>query len=158
MPVPRAVGSLSLGFMQRYDSGIGYDYDMTVDSRPYVTNPGYFTPPSSVNYYISDRGEYRFDNIWRTDLSLFWSHGIVGTSELFLRFVMNNAFNNSGVDSFNTTIQGPRDLPSLAAFNPFTTTPVEGVNWRKGPAFGQPTGPGSYQSPREYYVSVGIRF
>jgi hypothetical protein len=158
LPVPTAVGGLALGFMQRFDSGIGYDYNMTIDSRPYVTNPGYITPPSSVTYYVSGRGEFRFNSVWRTDMSVSWNHRIVGTSEVFLRFVLNNVFNNQRIDGFNTTIQGPRDLSTLAAFNPFTTVPVEGVNWQKGPAFGQPTGPGSYQSPREYYVSVGVRF
>jgi hypothetical protein len=46
----------------------------------------------------------------------------------------------------------------LAAFNPFTSTPVEGVNWKKGPSFGQPVSPNSYQSPREYNFSLGFRF
>lgn len=158
VPVAPAVGKLAIGFMQRFDSGIGYDYNMTVDSRPYVTNPGYITPPSSVNYYISGRGAFRFNNIWRTDLSLSWNHPLVARSEVFFRGVVNNVFNHQRMDSFNTTIQGPRDLPSLAAFNPFTTTPVEGVNWQKGPAFGQASGPGSYQSPREASFSVGFRF
>ena len=97
-------------------------------------------------------------NIWRTDLSLSWNHPLVARSEVFFRGVVNNVFNHQRMDSFNTTIQGPRDLPSLAAFNPFTTTPVEGVNWQKGPAFGQASGPGSYQSPREASFSVGFRF
>jgi len=77
---------------------------------------------------------------------------------VFMRFVMNNVFNNLSIDSFNTTIQGKSGDSTLAAFNPFTETPVEGVHWKKGPAFGQPTGPGSYQSPRDFNVSVGFRF
>jgi outer membrane receptor for ferrienterochelin and colicin len=158
VPVSPKVGSLNLGFMQRWDSGMGYDYNMTVDSRPYVTNPGYITPPSSLTYYVSGRGEHRFNDIWRTDISATWTHKVVGRSEVFFRFVMNNAFNNMRMDSFNTTILGPRDGVGMAAFNPFTTKPVEDVNWTTGPAFGQASSPGSYQSPREYNVSVGIRF
>jgi hypothetical protein len=46
----------------------------------------------------------------------------------------------------------------MTAFNPFTEQPVEGVHWKKGPSFGQPTSPGSYQGPRDMSVSVGIRF
>lgn len=159
-PFPDVLGDFAFGFMQRYDSGLGYDYNMPVDSRPYVTNPGYITPPSTVTYYVSGRGEYRFDNIWRTDLSLSWNHDLPGLAraQAFLRLVVNNVFNNDGIDGFNTTIISRTGDATLAAFNPFTETPVEGVHYRKGPSFGQPTSPSSYQSPREYYVSVGLRF
>jgi hypothetical protein len=71
---------------------------------------------------------------------------------------MNNVFNNDRVDSFNTTIISRTGDTTLATFNPFTETPVEGVHWKKGPSYGQPTSPSSYQSPRDYNVSVGIRF
>jgi hypothetical protein len=53
---------------------------------------------------------------------------------------------------------------SLKTFNPFTETPVEGVNWVKGPNFGKPLTPttlatqGSYTLPRTYLVSFGARF
>jgi hypothetical protein len=67
---------------------------------------------------------------------------------------MNNVFNNHALTSTNTTLV----TTGLAAFNPFTTTPVEGVNYSKGPAFGQASSPSSYQSPRDFYFSVGFRF
>ena len=160
LPLPEPAGRLAFGVMQRYDSGLGYDYNMTIDTRPYVTNPGYLVPPSSVTYYVSGRGEFRFDNIWRTDVSLSWNHKVPSRArtQVFLRFVVNNVFNNLRVDSFNTTIQGRSQDSTMAAFNPFTTTPVEGVHWKKGPAFGQPVSPSSYQSPRDFNVSVGFRF
>ena len=157
-PVPAAAGRLALGFMQRYDSGLSYDHNMSIDSRPYVTNPGYITPPSTVTYYVSDRGAYRFNGTWRTDMSVSWNHKIVGRTEVFARFVMNNVFNNQRVDSFNTTIISRTGDSTLAAFNPFTEKPLEGVNWKKGPSYGQPTSPSSYQSPRDFNVSVGFRF
>ena len=158
--LPTAAGSLAVGFMQRLDSGLSYDYNMTMDSRPYVTNPGYLVPTSSVTYYVSGRGEFHFDSIWRTDLSLTWNHKVpaLAHGQVFLRFVMTNIFNNMGIDSFNTTIQGRAQDSTMAAFNPFTSTPVEGVNWKKGPSFGQPTSPSSYQLPRDFNVSVGFRF
>ena len=62
------------------------------------------------------------------------------------------------VEGFNTTIQGWSQDSTIPAFNPFTETPVEGVHWRKGPNYGQPTSPTSYQSPRDFNVSVGVRF
>jgi len=49
----------------------------------------------------------------------------------------------------------------VTPFNPFTTQPVEGVNWRKGvgpPAFGAPTSRFAYQTPRTFQFSLGLRF
>ncbi len=158
--LPDELGQVTLGFMQRFDSGLGYDYNMTIDSRPYVTNPGYITPPSTVTYYLSDRGAFRFDNTWRTDLSLSWSRRLprLARTQVFFRGVVNNVFNNLRIDSFNTTVISRTGDATLDAFNPFTQKPVEGVNWRKGPSFGTPSSPGSYQSPRDFNFSVGFRF
>jgi hypothetical protein len=151
-----------LGVMQRYDSGLPYDLSMSIDSRPYVTNPGYLIPPSTVTYFVSGRGAYRFNGTWQTDMSLSWNHHVpvfkLSTSQVFARVVVYNVMNNLRVDGFNTTIISRTGDNTLAAFNPFTTTPVEGVNWRKGPNFGQPVSPSSYQSPRELNFSVGFRF
>lgn len=154
LPVPAAAGKVALGFMQRFDSGGPLDYSISVDTRPYVTNPGYLVPPSSVTHYISGRGEYRFDGAWRTDLSLSWNRKIVRRTEVFLRAVVNNVFNNHALTSFNSTMV----TTGLAPFNPFTETPAEGVNYAKGPAFGQASSPSSYQSPRDFSFSVGFRF
>ena len=161
-PVSKEAGALTLGLMQRYDSGRPYDYSMSVDTRPYVTNPGYLIPPSAATYFISQRGAYRFNSTWRTDASLSWHHHVplmkLSDAQVFARVVVNNVFNNLRVNSFNTTIIGRSGDTTLAAFNPFTSTPVEGVNWKRGPSFGQPVSPGSYQSPREISFSAGFRF
>jgi len=158
IPAPRFLGQFDLGFMERYDSGLPYDYSFSTDSKTYVTNPGYLTPPGTVTYYASGRGQFRFSGMSRTDLSLSWKRRIVSKAEVFFRFVVNNVFNSHALTGFNTTVIGKSGDSTLAAFNPFTTTPVEGVNWKKGPAFGQAVSPGSYQSPRDFNFSVGIRF
>jgi hypothetical protein len=162
LPVWREAGALTLGLMQRYDSGRPYDYSMSVDTRPYVTNPGYLIPPSTVTYFVSPRGAYRFDGAFRTDASLSWNRHVripkLPSAQIFVRAVVYNVFNNLRVTSFNTTIISRTGDSTLAAFNPFTTAPVQGVNWKTGPSFGQPVSPGSYQSPREFNFSAGFRF
>ena len=154
LPVPDRAGRIDAGFMQRYDSGSPWDYNISIDTRPYVTNPGYLVPPSSVTYFIDGRGVYTFDSAWRTDLSLTWTYKVYRKNEVFLRAVTNNVFNNSAMTSWNTSLV----TTGLAAFNPFTTKPVEGVNYAKGPAFGQAVDPGSYQTPRSFYFAIGARF
>jgi hypothetical protein len=160
LPLGDKIGRVDVGMMQRFDSGRSYDLNATIDPRPYVTNPGYITPTSSVTYFFSDRGGIERDGIWRTDMSLNWDIGLPGLPKgrVFFRGVVNNLFNNMGIDGFNTTVQTRSQNTAYAAFNPFTETPVQGVNWGYGPEFGKVTGPSDYQSPRELYFSVGFRF
>jgi outer membrane receptor protein involved in Fe transport len=49
--------------------------------------------------------------------------------------------------------------PNLyAPFDPFTTTPVQGVNWNYGPNFGKGLNRFAYTTPRMFRVSFGVRF
>ena len=56
------------------------------------------------------------------------------------------------------TVLGKANDSTLAAFNPFTTAPVEGTNWKKGAAYGTPLSRWAYELPRTYDFSVGVRF
>jgi len=154
VPLPRVIGTFDLGATQRYDSGGPYDYSFSVDPRPYVTNPGYLVPPSSVTYYATGRGAFHFDGYWRTDLSLSWNYKIYKKTQIFFRGIAANVFNNQALQSFNNVVT----TSGMTAFNPFTTTPVEGVNWKKDSLYGQASSPSSYQAPRDFSFSVGFRF
>ena len=163
LPVAKNYGTVNVGAVQRFDSALPYDAAGLVDPRSYVTNPGYVTPPSTVTYYFSERYGLRWDNIWTTDLSTNWSKKLstARNTELFLRAVVTNVFNNSGVvggDSTVLTAASPGTATGLRAFNPFTTAPVEGVNWVKAATFGQPSGVGDYQPARTFSFSAGVRF
>jgi len=43
-------------------------------------------------------------------------------------------------------------------FNPFTTTPVRGVNWEYGPNFGKALSRFAYTTPRTIRMTFGVRF
>jgi uncharacterized protein (DUF2062 family) len=82
---------------------------------------------------------------------------------VFFRGQAYNIFNNLGVMSVDTTVSsnaspGSYTAASLPAFNPFTTPPVQDVNWKLGPQFGQPIAPSSYQNSRTVSFSFGFRF
>jgi hypothetical protein len=47
---------------------------------------------------------------------------------------------------------------AYAAFNPFTTTPVQGVHWDYSATFGEPQAFDDYQPARQFSFSAGIRF
>lgn len=159
------LGTLTVGALQRYDSGTPYSLVTSIDpvqseDCPECVDPSkfnYLNPPHTVNYFFSQRGQFRFDNITQTDLSLSWFVP-VSSAQLFVEGQVLNAFDRHGRLSFNT------DVNLLKPFNPFTEKPVEGVNWAKGPDFGKAQNPttltsqGDYQLPRTYRVSFGVRF
>src|SRR5260221_170987 len=57
-PVPAAIGRVDIGVIERIDSGVAVGVDGTNEPRPYVINPGYVTPTSSVSYYFFPRGPF----------------------------------------------------------------------------------------------------
>jgi hypothetical protein len=79
-----------------------------------------------------------------------------------------NADNVDTTDSryFNTTILTADNAAACPGsptgrclpFNPFTETPVEGVNYVKGPDFGKAVNALGYQQPRTFRVGLGLRF
>ncbi|HYN43603.1 MAG TPA: hypothetical protein VE129_17630, partial [Thermoanaerobaculia bacterium] len=170
------------GLIQQYDTGTPYGAVGNVNSRSFVTNPGYAAPPATVQYYFTARDAYRTDDIWATNLSLNLSAN-VGPVEIFVQPQILNVFNNDSVLAPNTAVSvGTGATPNAAGlvrFNPFTTTPIEcpqtgtaaecramGANWKKGTNFGNPTTgalnavsrSGSFQGTRLWFVSMGIRF
>ncbi|HKC11348.1 MAG TPA: hypothetical protein VKI41_04755, partial [Vicinamibacteria bacterium] len=177
VPVPAALGSLNLGLLQYYSSGTPYGAVATIDTRRYVQNPGFLTPPSQESYYFTARDAFHMDDLWRTDLAMNYAHKLgYKKAELFFRGTVVNIANRQGLTNFyggvngildagcgtggciDTTVLVNRTSASLAPFNPFTDTPVEGVNWRKAASFGKPTSRYAYQTPRTYEFSVGLRF
>jgi len=157
-------GRVNLGLLQRFNSGQPYSSDGVVDSRPYVANPGYLTPPSTVTYYFGGRGNFKTDAVWATDLSLnyYLPVHVASKGELFLRAVVDNVFNQAAQDgSGNETVftaANQNAARTMQAFNPFTQTPVEGVNFQLSPDFGRPISADDYQAARSIYFSVGFRF
>jgi outer membrane receptor protein involved in Fe transport len=172
--------NLNVGLLQNYASGLPYGAVGRVDSRPFVTNPGYVLPPSTVSYYFTSRDAYRTDDITATDLTLNYSFTwkTFGKDvEVFLQPEILNAFNEQGVINVNTAVldatripQCPASNPNCKAgdagynpngyryFNPYTGAPVEGVQWAKAATFGKPQTKDDYQAPRTFRFSVGFRF
>jgi hypothetical protein len=179
VPVPDAVGRLSLGLLQFYNTGTPYGAQGTVDTRPFTAGHPftYAAPPATVLYYFTARDAFHMDDLWRTDLAVNYAHKLgVRKAEIFGRFTTVNLFNRHGLTNFfggtnseldlgcgtggciSTTVQTNANVNTIPAFNPFTTTPTEGVNWRKAATFGQPTSRFAYQTPRTIQFAVGVRF
>jgi outer membrane receptor protein involved in Fe transport len=146
------IGNFNFSVLERFDSGTPYSATVTnLDTRPYVTNPGYASRPSGVAYFYSDRGAYRWDDLTATDIAINYELPIK-FAQFFAQAEVLNVFNESA------QINGSTTVTKLAAFNPFTETPVEGVNWKKGASFGKATAVAHYQLPMTWRFSLGFRF
>ncbi|HEX8618895.1 MAG TPA: hypothetical protein VF911_15025, partial [Thermoanaerobaculia bacterium] len=175
------LGDLNVSVLQRFDSGVPYSAVQTINvtgnplkGEVYVANPGYATPGNTQNYYFSDRGEFRTEDITATDLALNWTLPITRVN-VFVQGELINVFNEQAIIAVNTSIR-TFNTAATNRFNPFTTPHSEirecpqsqaastcaaqGYHWQKTASFGGPStnGPASYQLPRTYRFSAGIRF
>ncbi|MGH9364776.1 MAG: TonB-dependent receptor [Thermoanaerobaculia bacterium] len=180
-------GEFNVSALQAIDTGTPYSAVGSIDASGRLAgsaypglpaNPGYTLSAlgTSHDYYFSSRGAFRTANAYSTDLALnYVAPKLFGVVEFFVRGTVTNVFNQSAVINPNSNIITRRTggaSSNLVAFNPFTGTPVEctspnaagtactvaGANWMKGPSFGKPTGPSSYQTARTYSFGGGLRF
>ncbi len=156
--------NLNASVLFQFLSGQPYSAVGAVDTVPYVGDPadfGYVGGPGNVDYYFSDKGAFKTDDITSIDLALNYSFFLnaFGTElEMYVQPEVLNVTGEEGVIDVNTAVLTAENSGTLETFNPFTEQPVEGVHWRKGGSFGQPVNELDYQTPRTYRVSLGIRF
>ena len=172
VPLPAFLGRLNATVLQSFDSGtpysaallpppLGAGLDLSDYFDELTAGAGYESASDLGQYYFSDRGEFRLDDVSSTDVALNYGYPI-GRFALFAQGEALNVFNRQTATIVNTTVT------QLAPFNPFTETPVEGVHWRKGANFGRPTSAtasiplnaftSNFQVARTYRFSVGFRF
>src|SRR5206468_2080885 len=109
------------------------------------------------------------DSISSTDIGVNWYLPAVRGVRPFIETDVLNIFGQQGIedpDFVNQTVLTRRQTTCIQsgstsrclAFNPFTDTPKQGVNWQYGPTFGHPTSKDAYQLPTTYRFSVGLKF
>jgi hypothetical protein len=180
---------LTLSVLQALESGVPYSASNQngalvngIDARPYVTNPGYVTPPDGANnqYFFTARDAFRMEGQKRTDFAAMYTYGLATGGgrrvDLYIQGQLINLFNqfqlcgcggnaafalggnvqNQNIDSaVRTNVTNPT---LYQAFNPFTTTPIEGVHWAKSPTFGLALNRFAYTTPRTFRLTFGVRF
>src|SRR5262249_3256374 len=163
--------AIDIGVIQTLESGVPYSAVGPVDTTPYVTGVSYLNPSGNRadgawDYYFTARDAFRSEANYRTDLSANYSYRIPGlnTLDVFFRAELINVFNqfqlcgcggtvfsNGGATDLRKINQGiltPANSATVQAFNPFTQTPVEGVNWAKRANFGTQVDQCSWTSTR----------
>jgi outer membrane receptor protein involved in Fe transport len=145
--VPAAIADGGLGCT----SGLSRDAFRTVGQKR--TDLG-------INYtFRIPAGHKSLEVFWHADVvNLFDQSQLCGCGGT----VFGNANQHGGGVSqtrIDQTVRTNVSHPALyAAFNPFTTVPVQGVNWNYGPNFGKPLNRFAYTTPRMFRTSFGIRF
>jgi hypothetical protein len=177
-----AVPGLTLSLLQALESGVPYGAVVAangVDAANWVANPGYVNAPgpAQIGYYYSARDAFRTEGQRRTDFGLNYTRTIPGARrfQLFGQLHVINVFNqfqlcgcggtvfvNGGGVSvspgIDQTVRTSVNSADYQPFNPFTTRPVEGVNWDKGANFGHAVNRFAYTTPRMLRLSFGLRF
>jgi outer membrane receptor for ferrienterochelin and colicin len=177
----RQVPGLTLSALQTLESGVPYGAVSTsgVNTQPFVANPGYLSPlpANQTVYFFTARNAYRTEGQVRTDFSATYAHNMPGARrvQLFGQMQVINLFNQfqlcgcgasvnqSGgavnASRIDQTVRTSVTTPaSYQTFNPFTTAPVQGVNWDVAPTFGTALNRLAYTSPRALRVTFGVRF
>jgi hypothetical protein len=172
------VHGLTLSALQSITSGVPYGAAGTVATQPYVTNPGYLTPPSptGTTYFFTARDAFHTEGERRTDVAANYTYRIGGSRmQLFGQLQILNVFNQFQLCACGGTVfqnggsvtqtridqsvlNNVTNATQFTAFNPFTTTPVLNTNYALGPKFGQALNRFGYTTPRELRISFGIRF
>jgi hypothetical protein len=181
IPIGDAFGGIDLGVVQTLESGVPYGAVGAINTIPYAPAGLYLNPSGNRadgfwDYYFTSRDEFRTEANYRTDLSLNYAYRLPGLSRVQLFFhgeVLNvfnvaqlcgcgaTVFSNGGATNLsrvNLGVLTAANSPAMRPFNPFTETPVEGVNWAKGGSFGRQVSQFSWTTPRMFRFSLGVRF
>jgi Carboxypeptidase regulatory-like domain len=157
-------GDLTIGAIQSFNSGTPYNAQGNITIAPYVpAGLPYRNAPAAVTYFFTPRDAFRADTSSSTDIAATLNYRVPGASraQLFLKADVLNLFNESAIINpffINTGVLTNVSTARLAAFNPFTETPVQGVHWDLTPTFGQAQNRFAYQIPRTFKIAMGVRF
>ncbi len=131
--------NVSVSWLERFQSGTPFGALGDVDSEGFLDNPGYLTPPSDVDYWYTDRDAFTTDDIHSSNLTLIYAFSwkLFGKEmEIFVQPQVLNVFDEHGEVNVNTSVLEATNSSDYVDFDPFTETPVEGVNFDFGEDFG----------------------
>ena len=146
-----AFGKLNVGGLVNYDSGTPYSLstNFRVPAQQRANDPGYANPPTNLPLFFGERGREEFDDLATIDLALRYSRPI-GQVEPWVKVEIFNLLNEDKLVTFDNSVSanaaGPVDRNGLP------------TTFSRGPNFGRGTATGNYAVPREFRVSLGVRF
>jgi hypothetical protein len=148
-------GNVNIGALYRYDSGSAYSLrslgrPLTAVQTDIVSQFYPDAPGSQDIYYAPGRGSETFQSAHLFDLALTYGIPVFKSLRPWAKFEMRNAFNSTPLISFNTTVTPDPASPLDALGIP--------TGFVRGASFGKGTSSANYPFPREFLLSLGIRF
>jgi hypothetical protein len=150
------VGSLNAGLLWRFDSGQAYSIRSTgrafTSVQQAIAGDLYPDLPGTTQsyFYSPGRGSENWKSASLFDLAVTYSLPVYRRLNLWVKGEMRNMFNSTPLTSTNITV------------SPDPTSPLDSLGiptgFIKGANFGKGTASGNYPFPREYFVTVGVRF
>jgi hypothetical protein len=148
-------GTLNAGLLWRFDSGQAYSIRST--GRPLTSVQKAIgaalypdLPSTQTIFYSLGRGSENYANASLFDLALTYSLPLYKRLNFWVKGEARNMFNSTPLISTNITVtpdaSGPKDSLGIP------------INYIKGANFGKGTGTANYPFPREFFVTVGMRF
>ncbi len=146
-------GTLDLGGIWRYNSPTTFSYiasSYSIPAQLLANDPGYAQPPRRQSVFFGERGAGEYNASSLFDVSIGYRIPVWKSIEPWVKFEVYNVLNDDTLEIFNTTVSannaGPRDSNGL---------PTEFI---RGSNFGKATSATDHVTPREYFISAGIRF
>jgi hypothetical protein len=148
-------GDLNFGFLYRFDSGAAYSIrstgvGLTSVQRAIGASLYPDLPTSQTVFYALGRGSEHFEDAHLFDLAVTYSIPVFKSVKPWVKFESRNLFNSTPLISYNITTRPDPKSPKDALGIP--------TGYIKGSSFGKGTSTNNYPFPREYFLSLGIRF
>jgi hypothetical protein len=138
-------GKLTLGGLFSYRSGSAYSNIARVTVATPDPAPDYSGSPGSYNAIFGGRGSQRFPSFWSFDTTIKYDIGLWKDLTAYVKFDVQNITDNDELFTHRiggTAVAGPG---GVLAFAPSST-------------YGTPVSETSYQTPRSFFVTLGLTF
>jgi hypothetical protein len=150
------LGSLVLGGVFRYRSGLPWSFTANV---PFGDSPEYLGDAGNTYVHFFDgRGSQRFNGIWSLDASARWQFPIVRGFDGWVKVSIENLSDNDTLVSFSTAGTAVTNSAGQHVWAPTGTCGPDDAPSRDCSGFGRIRGPGDYQMPRNYLLTLGLSF
>jgi hypothetical protein len=145
-------GKLTFGGIFQYRSGSAYSNTARVTILTPDPAPDYNGSPSSYIAFFGGRGAQRFNPFWALDTSIRYDIGIWKDLNAYVKFDIQNITDNDELVTFKTGGTAQPGPGGVLDFVP-NVDPETGLV-----TYGDPVDELSYQTPRSFFVTLGLNF
>ncbi len=148
-------GQFVLGSVITYQSGQVWSNTADV---PYNDNPAYLNDTGTFTYYFDGRGNNRFNNWWRVDVSGRYQFPIWKQLNGWLKVDVLNATNEGTLISYGTAGSAVTNAAGTLVWQANGNCDQSDPPSTSCSQFGRIRNQGDYQQPRTYLLTLGLTF